>query len=433
MYISHLLLVATLISGYGACNAFHTTPLYSKSHLSVRGSTTELYASTNDQNILIVGGGVAGLSIAHYLKKNVSNNNLKVTLLEKEVSVNCRDRGSASVNSYCTITPKFGANKSSKTLNKIIDEGQSMYSDWISEIAYDGDVETQGVVVPFSTLTEFDKEKFGDRKISVDEIRKIEPLLNENIEEWVYFEEGVKYNAQILLNSLRAACEKKGVVMNIGEKWDVECLTFDDDGDCRGVKLADGDELLGTVVVANGNSCKTLMKDKSGKDFDIVSITALEAQVLTMKPKKSVSLNTRVVGADSFVLQNPDGTIFVGDSGQFELPDNIASVDACLAEAATLVPVVADWDVEESYVAIRAVTNDEKPILGEITNCNNLYVAGGLGSCGTTTVPKCAQLLGSLILDGMDGLDDADRRLLDACSPTREDQDNKPDRATRMF
>ena len=71
MYVSHLPIVATLIYGYGACNAFHTRPSFSKSHLSARGSTTELYGSTDDQNILIVGGGIAGLSIAHYLKKNL--------------------------------------------------------------------------------------------------------------------------------------------------------------------------------------------------------------------------------------------------------------------------------------------------------------------------------------------------------------------------
>lgn len=423
MYIYHLPLVATLISGYGACYAFSPRAFNSKSHLSIQGSTTKLFASRDDQKILIVGGGIAGLSIAHYLKKNDIDNNCEVTLLEKEESVDRRDRGSASVNSYCTIDPKFGKS-SVPVMQEMIIESQSIFSDWIQEIQYDGEVEDQGVIIPKDALTTEDLKQWNGRIKSVDEIRQKQPLLSESINEWAYFETGVKYNAKILLKSLRAACENQGVVMNLGEQWDVESLTFNDDGSCAGVKLADGNELSGTVVVANGNSFNSLMKDKSGNAFDVGEIEALESQCLVMKPKNNVLMNERVVSIHSFILQNPDGTIFVGDSGSYRNKDNTASADATIASAAEMVPSVVEWDIVENFVGLRARAPDSIPILGEIKNCGNLYVAGGYASYGTTIAPKAAQLLGTLILNGMEGLNQSDQDMITYCKPDREYENN---------
>lgn len=419
MYISHISLIATLISGYGACYAFAPRTFNSKSNLSIRGSTSQLFASTDDQNIVIIGGGVAGLSIAHNLKKN--DKDVKVTLLDKESSVELKDGGSATSCSLCFIYPRFGFSQNGIVENLII-KGNEMHREWRNEIGYNGSIENQGVVLPtnenYIELALALNTDLSENKVKSDDIEKVSPLLNKAVEEWLYFKESEKLNAQDLLTSLRTACENEGVVLNLGEKWNVESLKYDDDGKCTGVELGSGEELLGTVVAANGASLSMLMKDKSGNDLKVFPVIASQSQHLVLKSEDIPYMPVRALSSKAYVIPRPDGEVFVGDSGgQLEPTD---TVEACLANAKEMVPTVDTLPVERTYKAIRGFTADDVPLLG-IDNDTGVYVAGGLNGYGVTVAPYIAEVVGTLIRNGgsLEGITGDVKQTLSNCMVDR--------------
>lgn len=425
MHLSNLLLVATLISGYGACYAFNPRPLSSKSPFSIRGSTTQLFSSKDDENVVIVGGGVIGLSTALYLKKN--DNNLNVTVLDKVSSTGPFTNGPVTAYSMGHVKPKFGIGFS-EFKKKLCNECLDYQSEWLDDMEYSGTVDEQDCMVPSIALecvdTANDDEKadfykffLGDLKptnLTIEEALEIEPLLGTDYENWLYFNDTARYDPDILLLSLRAACEKRGVALRLGEEWGVESLQINDDGDCTGVNLSGG-EILGTVVVANGLGLETLVKD-----FTTVPVKPAETHWYKLRSPKKPFMSVRVSYTTNYIVSKPDGTVYVGDAGLDFVNVGESDGDATLANAKKLVPTIDTLDIEESMKAIRLMTADEFPIIGA-TKARNLYICGGFGGIGVTMAPYAARLVGHFILDNdtTDELSEVDKEVLEMCSCSR--------------
>lgn len=423
MYIANLLTVAVLISVHGVCYAFKPRAFNSKSHSSVRGATTRLFSSTDDQNVVVVGGGVIGLSVALYLKNNDINNNLKVTLLEKETSLDARDDGPTTPHSMCHIRPKFGVGNSTVKL-KLFEEANEMQVQWLNAMGYSDRIDDQNCAVPDEKTPFFEDSFLGLNKknmeierFSREKIRAEEPLLTEEFEEWLYFRKTIRYDADVLLRDLRRACTEAGVVLNLGEEWTVESLKINDAGDCAGVNLATDKEILGTVVLANGNSIGSLMQD-----FCSVPLKQVESCHFVMRSEKKPYLPFRISSTKVFIVPKPDGTVRVGDSGCFPSALGTSDPAVTLNNAKQLVPTIDTLDILETKVCPRVMTTDDIPIIGE-SKVAGLYLAGGFGGYGVTVAPYAARLVGHLILNNNDytALSPTDIAMLISCRPTRTD------------
>ncbi|KAL7525884.1 hypothetical protein ACHAXR_001201 [Thalassiosira sp. AJA248-18] len=99
--------------------------------------------------------------------------------------------------------------------------------------------------------------------------------------------------------------------------------------------------------------------------------------------------------------------------------EGLASV---LSHAKKLAPGVDELDIEETFVGLRPMTREYRPILGKTDKCDNVYIAGGYNNYGILLAPKAGKLIGDLIIKNDDVTDfvKEDRTFLKAFSPNRQ-------------
>ena len=448
--------LALLLSSIGLIDAFAPKALSSK------GSSSRLFASVedcNDKDVVIVGGGISGLSIAHYLATKSDKKIKSITLLDRTGIVPTEGNfvtESASSSAAGAITQQFfggdGApynplvlEDPNDTTNNFLNglllsmclESSEMYGKWTKA------VEEGAKNCPFwaadKYLWEDDQSKLerwevgyspkmdsvfpGDpsdnflinvglnSKYSVprEDALKRFPLLNGRVDEWSCVKETASVDAQRLLCSLRAACAGAGVDIRFGESADVTSLKKDDDK-CIGVNLKDGSEVLGTVVVASG-----AVLDELTGEFGTVSVQKNEGHTLVLTTHdKSQFMSQSVFSTKVGVLPKPGGRVRISDCFDY-------NSDKILEAAEELVPAVSVLEAVSKIKAYRPMTLDYLPILGTTEKCDNLYVAGGFNTYGLWLAPKASQLIGDLIIrDGkLEDFDEDEKKFLEGCSPDR--------------
>lgn len=237
------------------------------------------------------------------------------------------------------------------------------------------------------------------------QVRELEPNLHPDVVGGWWFPEDASVDARRLTCSLRAACVSAGVQIQSGA--DVTSLDLVD-GHCKGLWLASGKYLkTKSVLVANGSWMRNLLP---------VPIEPHKGQSISLRmPPDSPNMLRRVLFAqDTYIVPKADGRIVVGatvEAGSYDSNVTPAGLMHIMAHAMQLVPGLGDLPLEETWVGLRPTTPDKGPILGK-TPWDNLFLAGGYWRNGVLLAPKTGQLLASL----MSGypLSSSDEALLEA-------------------
>lgn len=439
MVLSFFLVGWLALFGYEKCDAFVTSSNGEPLRAGARGGSTQpLHMSTQDHNIVIIGGGIAGLSVAHYLA--TESNNLKITLLDAEIP----DSGSMAAAGVLGLQVR----NEQKLLTKMCRRSGEKYSDWVKDVEegaknakngngaqflWGGEWEVGFRLEPgFLSPSDCDFHKgdppvaypgFGSgetAEISNEEALKLEPRLNPKWGNWWKYPWHASVDACRLISSLRAACAGAGVQMNFGEQWAVDSLEIRKDRACAGVKLKNGERFPSdTIVVANGAFVNNLLGD------DVLKVIPTKGRNLLLKvPDDAAPMEWGLCKpTESYIVPKTDGKILVG--GTFELELAETSAQDSLDAAKGLIPSLDDWENAEdgrSLVGVRATTNDANPLLGKTNTVDGVYIVGGLNSFGFLLAPKMGQVIGDLIINEghADKLSDEDQLYLQEFGPQRE-------------
>jgi glycine/D-amino acid oxidase-like deaminating enzyme len=224
------------------------------------------------------------------------------------------------------------------------------------------------------------------------QVRELEPHLHPDVVGGWWFPEDASVDAQRLTRSLKAACVGLGVEFLCGSHYEVTSLDLED-GECLGLWLKSGKYIATkSLLVANGAWMRNLLP---------VPLEPHKGQSLSLRmPKDRPPILRRVLFAqDSYIVPKADGRIVVGatvEAGSFDSNVTPAGIMHILSHAMQLVPGLAELPLEDTWAGLRPTTPDKGPILGE-TPWKNLYLAGGNWRNGVLLAPKTGQLLGSLI------------------------------------
>ena len=386
------------------------------------------------KDVVIIGGGLAGLSAALHL--NQLDPNRHITILERE---------SGNVGKEKTTVASFAAAgmlapqserlprgplldlciASRRLYPDFVDLVETMAQDtegrdylWPSSSSSNDDdkpwsvgyVASGGFFAPAfagdSVATWSPPEESGSATwLDAVQVRELEPNLHPDVVGGWWFPEDASVDARRLTCSLRAACVAGGVQIQTG----AEVTSLDlVDGHCRGLWLASGKYLkVKSVLVANGAWMRNLLP---------VPIEPHKGQSISLRmPSDAPPMLRRVLFAqDTYIVPKADGRIVVGatvEAGSYDANVTPAGLMHIMMHALQLVPALADLPLEETWVGLRPTTPDKGPILGK-TPWDNLFLAGGYWRNGVLLAPKTGQLL-ALLISGHP-LSPSDQALLDA-------------------
>lgn len=351
-------------------------------------------------DIVIVGGGIIGCSLACELGRN----GLSVVLIE---------RGSigreASGTSAGIISPPSSLDtprvKAELTADSIL-----AYPEFIERIE-----EATGMRTGFQVrgeltvaLTEDEAAElkpladwqsglgFHVQWLDGESARELEPVLPEHVLGGVLIREAASVFSYDLTRVTAEAAAKSGV--RIIEHSPVVGVGIDA-GRVSGVRLVDGVLPAGQVVMTAGAWTGSLM----GKLSAFVPVFPSKGQMLAIAaaPVMPYSIIGRYGGGH--LVPRVNGTVAVGATKQrvgFDKRVVARNTRWCLDLAAEIAPALLDGEITSMWSGLRPGSADDQPIMGRVPDVDGLWVATGHYQTGIQMAVITADLLASSILAG---------------------------------
>ncbi|MDH5179404.1 MAG: glycine oxidase ThiO [Gammaproteobacteria bacterium] len=204
-----------------------------------------------------------------------------------------------------------------------------------------------------------------------------------------------------LIKAMRGSLAHLGVTVR--EQTEVQGLDIRD-GQAAGVRLGRTEILLGGQVVVAGGAWTARLLQEYGHE---VQVRPVRGQMLLYKT--SPGLVSRIVlSKDRYVIPRRDGRVLVGSTLEETGFEKITTDDArheLEAEAARIIPILADFPVEHHWAGLRPGTPAGIPYICEHPSVARLYINAGHFRNGVVLGPASARLLADQILGNRPILD----------------------------
>lgn len=342
----------------------------------------------SSQDILIVGGGIIGLSLAIELKLRGAS----VTVISENFQ-QAAARAAAGM-----LAPQAEQIPPSPMLDLCL-ESRALYPAWIEKLEAITGLPTgywpSGIIAPVCEGEDCEKpdaSSLNFQWLDKDALRQHQPGLGEKvIGGWWYPEDGQVDN-RALFHALQTAA--KELKIEIVRERAIELIR--QGNKVFGVETAGRKLQAERYVLATGAwSEKLLDIPVSPTKGQMLSVSVPENYKIT-QPLQMV-----LFGRGIYIVPRQDGRIIIGATSEnvgFTAGNTPAGMQALLAGAIKLYPELQDYPVQEIWWGFRPNTPDELPILGT-SAWENLILAIGHYRNGILLAPVTAQLLADLIWD----------------------------------
>lgn len=354
-----------------------------------------------NSEVLIIGGGVIGLSIARELKARGVG---RLTIL---------DRGSLGAEASWAAAGMLAPNvevASDPAFHRLCVESLELYPDFCRSLTedtgIDPELDTSGTL--FLAFNDEDVEQLDMRarqldrgvrdveRLSAARVRDLEPSISDEVREGLLFPNDWQVENRMLLLALRRSSELNGT--RVLENQDVsEILT---DGDrAIGVRTAGGDHRADAIVLATGAWTSLIKLGDAAVPLDVKPI---RGQMVCFGTG-SRRLRRVVFSPRGYVTPRADGRVLVGatveDSGFDKSVDDRATVSLASA-GVEIAPMLADHSLIDTWAGLRPYAANGVPILGDVPGWNGLFIATGHYRNGILLAPVTAKILAGRIIDG---------------------------------
>ncbi len=347
-------------------------------------------------DVLVIGGGVIGLSIAHEL----AGADAAVTLLDKG------ELGREASWAGAGMLPPGNPDRATTAEALLRAHSAARWPQLSSELFYQtgidngfrncGSIEVRSSGAPDQLQAEVDvwrEEGVAVEELSPDEALALEPALNPGIVAVYRLPEASQVRNPHHLRALETACAQRGVRLAPG----VPVTGFDfHNNRVTGVRTPTGTRTANAFCIAGGAWSQGLL-DQLGVALNIEPVRG-QIVLLSHTPLPFRHLLHQHA---RYLVPRPDGRILVGSTEErvgFDKRTTAHAVAELIAFGIGLVRVLAAATVERTWAGLRPCAPDGLPYIGRLPEWDNVFIAAGHFRSGLQMSPATAILARQLIL-----------------------------------
>lgn len=351
--------------------------------------------STLTTDVVIIGGGIIGLTIARALAKRGSND---VTMIEKN-----QFGQEASWAAGGILAPQIEADKDDDFF-RLACASRDLYRDFVPALE-----EESGIGVGFDTtgtiyvaFTEEEEKDFRSRItwqqarglavewLTAEEARQVEPCLSNSVRCAQRFPDDYQIENRKLVEALRITNERLGVRLING----CEALGLRiENGKVVGVETSKGFIGAPTTVIAAGAWSSTVTA------LDSISLAPVRGQMLCFEPQPQFARHV-IYSARGYLIPRSSGRLLAGSTTEevgFDKSVTGEGVDAIKSMAFEIAPTLESSSVVDSWAGFRPRSADGLPILGPSRKIDGLFYATGHYRNGILLAPITGELIAEAI------------------------------------
>ena len=363
------------------------------------GEDPPLSRAPNRADVVIIGGGVIGLSIALEL----AYRGVETVVLERGLP---GDRATSALGAAAgLINPQAHPGIEPEPVRDLALLSRHLYADWIASIEEEAGVLCEYDVRGGLTVARTDAEEVQlDRALdwqrsrglsfevlTADEVREREPALGGEVRAAFSFPLEGQVSPTRLGQALSLAARGAGAhVVSHAPVLSIRCEA----GRMVGVESGAGRILAGAVVNAAGAWASHI------GGVPPVPIVPVRGQMLRLDASADPDRLTRFAFApDIYFVPRRDGSVVIGSTVErvgFDSRPTAGGIATLLQRATALVPAATDYPILETWGGLRPAPPDDIPIMGE-TCLPGYYVASGHFKNGILLAPASAVLMADLL------------------------------------
>lgn len=347
------------------------------------------------RDVVVVGGGVIGLSVAYELARN----GVLVTVLERG------DFGQEASWAGAGILPPGAAGAPGEPLAKLAALSHHLWPQWTQELqdltGIDNGYRRCGGLC-FVTGGEPEVQSEIDAWHAVDveanalrgtALLDAEPHVGAAWTDRVY---ELPALAQVRnprhLKALVAACGHFGVEMRAGQ----QVVGFEQDGGrVHAVRTVTDRVAAGSVVIAggawSGNLCERLGIR--------VEVEPVRGQIVLLR-EQPLPFRRVLECGPRYVVPRPDGRILIGSTEEwvgFQKANTAGAISELIRFAESLAPSLKEARFERAWSGLRPRSRSGRPILGRAPNVENVFLATGHFRGGLNLSPATGKVIAQIV------------------------------------
>lgn len=353
-----------------------------------------------NSDVLIIGGGVIGLSIARELyKKGVKH----ITLLEKGLIGQESSWAAAGM-----LGPQAEANEGGAFFDMML-ESRDIYPAFAAELLDETgvDIELDRAGTLYLRFTEDDSSELRKRYewqkkagltveyLSSEEARKAEPFVS-TVREALLFPNDWQVENRKLLDALRRYAKINGI--EIRESTKVERLVVDG-GKVTGAETTGEAFSADKTVLATGAWTSLI---KLGIAESPIKIKPVRGQIIAFRAAERMFQRV-IYSRRGYIVPRADGRILAGSTSE-----NVGFDKSVTESAATqlreiafeIAPGISSLLVADQWAGLRPCAADRLPILGEIAGLDRLFIATAHYRNGILLAPLTARIAAARLVSG---------------------------------
>ncbi|WP_315906165.1 glycine oxidase ThiO [Priestia koreensis] len=350
-------------------------------------------------DVVVVGGGVIGCSIAYHLSKS----GVKVAVLEKQ-TIGCE--------ASCAAAGILGAQAEIDEEGPLLEfalEGRERFKELAGELksitGVDIELVQEGVLKTATTELEaitlqnkVKQHRRWDQNVSwlnQNDVLQYEPHLSPTLHGAMYIPNDGQIMPKKLVEAFHNGCIYYGV--DFYEETNVQKLLISE-YKAYGVEI-EGEAIYGEkIVIATGAYANQFLKECSPS----VNVFPVKGECLCVQSEKPLLSKTIFLEEGFYLVPKSNHRIFVGATKLphvFQKKVSLGGVASLIAKAEQLLPSIKEASLIDYWAGLRPQTDDGYPYLGEHPTVKSLFMACGHFRNGILLSAITGEVMASLIKD----------------------------------